>query len=391
MDMSTLRCHGPLSHCFLRRKEHSQDEEDSKIGQEEASTVLNDMSLKARLAFVNSMKGKTYSLHTGFALARKDALDMIALLRVSVGSSGEQADSPEVSGADTETFSQLLLMQAKVLSSACSRMVDEYGSPEELLLTLTHSFHTLCCLAQACMSLVDSVSSEVRRRELVARVEEVVISYVSLLKAAEAASGRSPSDQSIHVAVLGLWCFIPASTAEVVYPKLLPCNVTEPGNSSDVVVDCTETNLKFIPAGIPRETTNLTLTINHIHTLNSSSFHGLDNLTEIDFRCNCVPVKIGPKDNMCLSSVAIEDNTFSGLENLKALYLDGNQLYEIPKDLPPNLLLLSLEAVGSAVFPRWLGKLEELDLSFNYDLQRYPQTLFLSLSFSELKSLKFSE
>lgn len=197
MDMSLLRCHGPLSHCFLRRREHSQDDEDLKIGQEK-NAVLTDMSLKARLAFVNSMKGKTYSLHTGFALARKDALDMIALLRASVGHSGEQAASPEVSEADTEAFSQLLLMQAKVLSSACSRMVDEYGSPEELLLTLTHSFHTLCCVTQACMSLVDSVSSETQRCELVAKVDEVVMNYVSLLKAAEAASGRASDDQSVN-------------------------------------------------------------------------------------------------------------------------------------------------------------------------------------------------
>ncbi|XP_033843118.1 toll-like receptor 7 [Periophthalmus magnuspinnatus] len=149
--------------------------------------------------------------------------------------------------------------------------------------------------------------------------------------------------QLIQVAVLGLWCAFPISTARVVYPKTLPCNVTERSNSSEVTVDCTETKLHDIPWGIPRETTNLTLTINHIHYLNSSSFHGLDNLTEIDFRCNCVPVKIGPKDNICIKSVEIEDHTFSGLGNLKALYLDGNQLYEIPEHLPPDLLLLSLE------------------------------------------------
>uniref|UniRef100_A0AAV2JZJ8 FERM and PDZ domain-containing protein 4 n=1 Tax=Knipowitschia caucasica TaxID=637954 RepID=A0AAV2JZJ8_KNICA len=196
MDMSTLRCHGPLSHCFLWRKEHSQDD-DSKPEQEEDNNVMNDMSLKARLACVNSMKGKTYSLHTGFALARKDALDMIALLRASADHSGEQAESAEARYADTEALSQLLLMQAKVLSCACSRMVNEYESPEELLLTLTHSFHTLCCLAQASMSLVNSVDSETRRCELVAQVNEVVVNYVSLLKAAETASGRSSSDQSV--------------------------------------------------------------------------------------------------------------------------------------------------------------------------------------------------
>lgn len=158
---------------------------------------MNDTSLKARLARVNSMKGKTYSLHTGFALARKDALEMISVLRSSVGhlSRGEKS---EVSEADMETFSQLLLMQAKVLSGACSQMAVEYSSPEELLLTLTHSFHTLCCLTQACMSLVEGLSTEKVRHKLVAKVDEVVMNYACLLKAAEAAAGSSPSDQSVN-------------------------------------------------------------------------------------------------------------------------------------------------------------------------------------------------
>ncbi|XP_040004589.1 FERM and PDZ domain-containing protein 4 [Xiphias gladius] len=225
LDAGSWRCRGPFSHCFLRRKtntdgddegrkmasdavlsvrsvsfsreENTKQKVDYKAEQSNKATAMNDMSLKARLARVNSMKGKTYSLHTGFALARKDALDMISVLRSSVGhlSRGER---PEVNEADMETFSQLLFMQAKVLSSACSQMAVEYSSPEELLLTLTHSFHTLCCLTQACMSLVEGLSTERERHEVVAKVDEVVMNYVCLLKAAEAASGSSPSDQSVN-------------------------------------------------------------------------------------------------------------------------------------------------------------------------------------------------
>ncbi|XP_013874161.1 toll-like receptor 7 [Austrofundulus limnaeus] len=147
----------------------------------------------------------------------------------------------------------------------------------------------------------------------------------------------------ICVTLLGLWFHFNKSTTGISYPKTLPCDVSEVSNGTQVKVDCTERSLTEIPSAIPRETTNLTLTINHIPKLNSTSFHGLVNLTEIDMRCNCVPIKIGSKDHMCTKSVTIEENTFTTLENLRALYLDGNQLYSIPKGLPSNLILLSLE------------------------------------------------
>ncbi|XP_029385858.1 toll-like receptor 7 [Echeneis naucrates] len=145
------------------------------------------------------------------------------------------------------------------------------------------------------------------------------------------------------VSLLALWCCLRSLTATISYPKTLPCDVREDNQTNVVNVDCTERSLQEIPRGIPRETTNLTLTINHIPALNSTSFQGLENLTEIDMRCNCVPIKIGPKDHMCTESVTIEENTFTGLRSLRALYLDGNQLKGIPKGLPSNLALLSLE------------------------------------------------
>ncbi|KAG8000623.1 Toll-like receptor 7 [Nibea albiflora] len=133
------------------------------------------------------------------------------------------------------------------------------------------------------------------------------------------------------------------STASIPYPKTLPCDVSEESNGTELKVNCTERNLKYIPFGIPRNTTNLTLTINHIPDLNSTVFRDLVNLTEIDMRCNCVPVKIGPKDRICTKSVTIDEHAFASLKNLRALYLDGNQLNSIPQGLPSNLILLSLE------------------------------------------------
>ncbi|KAK5605831.1 hypothetical protein CRENBAI_005261 [Crenichthys baileyi] len=219
----TWRCNGPFSHWFLRRRPVTQgsyeDKEmasqvlftssptsfggkgktiskaELKAEQIDTSTSLNDMSLKDRLAHIHSMKGKTYSFHTGFALARKDALEMISVLRCSVRHNS--IDIPEVSETNMERLFQLLLLHAKVLNGACSQMATEYSSPEELLLTLTHSFHTVCCLAQACISLVEGLSTESERKEVVAKMEEVIMNYMCLLKAAEAAAGGSAGDQSL--------------------------------------------------------------------------------------------------------------------------------------------------------------------------------------------------
>lgn len=228
LDAGTWKCHRPFSHCFLRRKmnKDGDDEDrekpsrppggqkpprtrpthigdtvyksDSSAEQSDVATDMNDTSLKARLARVNSMKGKTYSLPAGFAAARKDALEMIGMVRSSVGQLS-RGEGTEVSEADHGKLSQVMCMQAKALGGACSQMALEHGSPEELLLTLTHSFHMLCCLTQACISLLEGLSDEDRRRrEVVAKVDEVVMNYVCLLKAAEEASGSSTNDQSVN-------------------------------------------------------------------------------------------------------------------------------------------------------------------------------------------------
>ncbi|XP_052421055.1 toll-like receptor 7 [Carassius gibelio] len=127
------------------------------------------------------------------------------------------------------------------------------------------------------------------------------------------------------------------------YPKSLKCDVSLASNGSEVTVNCTERELTEIPLGIPANTTNLTLTINHIPHITNDSFHKLQNITEIDLRCNCVPIKVGPKDRVCTKSLTIDNGTFWKLKNLKSLYLDGNQLSSIPKGLPSNIVLLSLE------------------------------------------------
>lgn len=151
------------------------------------------------------------------------------------------------------------------------------------------------------------------------------------------------------------------------FPKTLPCDVKS--SEGTVTVDCTDRRLTEVPRGIPGNATNLTLSINHIPHIYPTSFDHLENLQEIDFRCNCVPVKLGPKDNVCNSSLKIENGSFAALTRLKSLYLDANQLAEIPRGLPATLTLLSLEAnsifsIKEVSFSE-LGNIEALYLGQN--------------------------
>ncbi|NWV86717.1 TLR7 protein, partial [Dasyornis broadbenti] len=181
------------------------------------------------------------------------------------------------------------------------------------------------------------------------------------------------------------------------FPKTLPCDVKS--SEETVTVDCTDRRLTEVPRGIPGNATNLTLSINHIPHIYPKSFDHLENLQELDFRCNCVPVKLGPKDHVCTSSLKIENGSFAALTRLKSLYLDANQLAEIPRGLPATLTLLSLEANSMSSIQKAnlseLGNLEVLYLGQNC-YYRNPcnvsfeieETAFLGLTKLTILSLK---
>uniref|UniRef100_A0AAY4DT45 FERM and PDZ domain containing 4 n=1 Tax=Denticeps clupeoides TaxID=299321 RepID=A0AAY4DT45_9TELE len=213
LDTSPWRCHGPFSYCFFKRK--SQTEEDDADGEafgrfrgdlEEAGTsqynanpvldstgeqlygeVLNNMSFSDRLSRINALKDRMYSFPAGFSNVRRDASELIALVRSSVGRGDRGV--PTLQSQDLYQYKQLLAIE---ISQA-------HGSPEEMLLAVTCSFQVLCCLSEACMCLVRGLgaSAAQQQREVVAKIDEVVMNYICLLRAAEAASGSAPGDHSV--------------------------------------------------------------------------------------------------------------------------------------------------------------------------------------------------
>ncbi|XP_019724163.1 FERM and PDZ domain-containing protein 4-like isoform X1 [Hippocampus comes] len=231
LDTSPWRCNGPFSYCFFKRKSEGEDDDSEwdtprqsrggsnldndctaslaifpcgsavdAAGEQLYGEVLNNMSFSDRLARVNALKDRMYSFPSGFMDVRRDASELIALVRSSIGrcDRGVQMPMQEVSHSK-----QLLSVESKELGRACRRMAQAHSSPEEMLLAVTCSFQVLCCLCEACMCLVKGLSTSAshQQREVVAKVDEVVMNYICLLKAAEAATVGAPGEHSVKALV----------------------------------------------------------------------------------------------------------------------------------------------------------------------------------------------
>lgn len=232
LDPNAWRCNGPFSYCFFKRKSEGEEDEteleksvrshggygpDSGGGAAlavlpcgpgaDASAeqlyreVLNNMSFSDQLARINVLKDRMYGFPAGFTDVRHDASELIALVRSSLGRCDGEAQMPHLQ--DVSQYKQLLSVESKELGRACRRMAQAHGSPEEMLLAVTCSFQVLCCLCEACMCLVRGLgpSASHQQREVVAKVDEVVMNYICLLKAAEAATVGAPGEHSVKALV----------------------------------------------------------------------------------------------------------------------------------------------------------------------------------------------
>ncbi|XP_034006880.1 FERM and PDZ domain-containing protein 4-like isoform X2 [Trematomus bernacchii] len=230
LDTSPWRCNGPFSYCFFKPKSEGEEDEiewestrrsrgGSDIdnggaaaamspwgaavdvaGEQLYGEVLNNMSFSDRLARINALKDRMYGFPSGFVDVRRDASELIALVRSSVGRCDRGAQMPL---QDVSQYKQLLSVESKELGRACRRMAQAHSSPEEMLLAVTCSFQVLCCLCEACMCLVRGLgaSASHQQREVVAKVDEVVMNYICLLKAAEVATVGAPGEHSVKALV----------------------------------------------------------------------------------------------------------------------------------------------------------------------------------------------
>nr|XP_015216979.1 PREDICTED: toll-like receptor 8 [Lepisosteus oculatus] len=158
-------------------------------------------------------------------------------------------------------------------------------------------------------------------------------------------------------------------------------------------------NLTYVPQQLPRSLQMLNLSSNRIQCIRE---HDFKNLTELKVlvlsgncpRCHNAPFPCEPCINV---SIEIHSKAFENLWNLKQLHLSGNCLKILKSSWFSNFhnlksLYLSFNFLSGAIaggsFLNYLPLLEKIDLSFNYDLKAYPQTLRISPNFSKLKSLQ---
>lgn len=249
LDTSNWKWHGPFSYCFLKKRNIKNDDDEgehksrtrlshlyqyeiqceaAEVSSPSSSTEnekgsvelprdveiianmsdsedpdgksemnLSDMSFDARIARLSVMKKNYYSQPDGFLAAQKDANELLCWIQSSVGRREDVC--PEIYDLKLSQYKQLLSVESRQLGSACREMAMAEKSPEEMLVAITSSFQVLCCLTEACMRLVKIMNSEAQQEEIVAKIDTVIINYVCLLKAAEAASGKSSSDSSVKL------------------------------------------------------------------------------------------------------------------------------------------------------------------------------------------------
>ncbi|KAM6151872.1 FERM and PDZ domain-containing protein 4 isoform 2-T2 [Rhynchocyon petersi] len=248
LEGSNWRCRGPFSYCFLNRgQDDGEDEDDEreditrqvsclyqpqttqamseptspslaleiqKRGELSRVPVLkawdadlsspdnldfSNLAFDARIARINALKESTYSMPDGFLAAQNDANELLCLVRATTGK--REDPRPEAYDLTLSQYKQLLSIASRQLGSACRKMAMAEKSPEEMLLAMTSSFQVLCCLTEACMRLVKVVNSETQRQEIVAKIDEVVINYICLLKAAEVAAGKTVGDPTVGLSM----------------------------------------------------------------------------------------------------------------------------------------------------------------------------------------------
>lgn len=165
-------------------------------------------------------------------------------------------------------------------------------------------------------------------------------------------------------------------------------------------LDVSFNNLSQVPKGLPQSLRVLMLDNNKIENIYPDDFVGLQNLIVLKLEGNCPRCENAPFpcDTCQNMSLRIHPEAFYSLTNLKRLNLGGNSLKELNPSwferlyklkelyLAFNFLLTPITEQGA--FLKHIPNIRKMDLSFNYNLRSYPETINLSPEFSSLRALQ---
>ncbi|XP_056416506.1 toll-like receptor 8 [Hyla sarda] len=159
-------------------------------------------------------------------------------------------------------------------------------------------------------------------------------------------------------------------------------------------------NLNKVPSSLPPSLEELYLKNNNIRTIEKEDFMNLTHLRILDLSGNCPRCFNAPyacKACPNRSALVVHPNAFQYLKKMMVLNLGNTSLRTVQRSWFHNLTqlkVLNLEKnylvneMASGDFFLSLSSLHMLDLSFNYDIGKYFQYLYLSENFSKLISLQ---
>ncbi|XP_069749197.1 FERM and PDZ domain-containing protein 3 isoform X2 [Narcine bancroftii] len=175
----------------LAKTSQSSDRNVSNEGEDnvQQETVLKDVGLNNNITRINTLQSSVYTLPDGFIAAQKDISELLSILRQCTANRGNH--DPKVYISQLDEYKQTLTLKFKELRTACRRVAAVDKSPSRMLSALSTSFQVLCGLIETFVHLVYVVRSERQCRELLSKVEEVVINYTFLLRAAEESSSKT--------------------------------------------------------------------------------------------------------------------------------------------------------------------------------------------------------
>ncbi|XP_067903097.1 FERM and PDZ domain-containing protein 3 [Heterodontus francisci] len=149
--------------------------------------ILSDTD--SNITRINALRNRAYMLPDGFIAAQQDTSELLSILRQCTAN--RENHSPKLYMSHLDEYKQTLTLKFKELRTACRRVAAVDKSPSRMLAAISTSFQVLCGLIETFVCLVYIVRSERQCRELLSKVEEVVVNYTFLLRAAEESSSKT--------------------------------------------------------------------------------------------------------------------------------------------------------------------------------------------------------